>query len=104
MLDFIKNLFGGRNAVNFKQLVENGALIVDVRTPGEFKTGHVEGAVNIPFGAVRANLQRLQSHKGPIVAYCRSGQRSSMAVAEMKSLGLEAYNGGGLGDVRNALA
>lgn len=43
MLGFIKKLFTGGPAVDYKQLLEDGALIVDVRTPGEFKTGHIKG-------------------------------------------------------------
>lgn len=102
MLNFLKSILGGEST-DIKNLVENGALIVDVRTPEEFKSGHIKGAVNMPLGTISKHTQQLQKHAGPIVAYCRSGARSSMAVKEMKSLGLDAYNGGGIGAMQAAL-
>ena len=102
MLNFLKSLLGGEST-DIKNLVENGAMIVDVRTPEEFKGGHIKGAVNMPLGTIAKHTQQLQKHAGPIVAYCRSGARSSMAVKEMKSLGLDAHNGGGIGAMQDAL-
>jgi rhodanese-related sulfurtransferase len=102
MMNLLKSIFGGTD-VNAKKLVENGAMIVDVRTPDEFKGGHIKGAVNMPIGTIANNLNKLQKHQGPILVYCRSGNRSSMAVREMKSYGLDAHNGGGLGEMQAAL-
>lgn len=100
MLNFLKGLLGTETNTDIRELVENGALLVDVRTPDEFRAGHLKGAVNIPLGTIANNINRLQKHGGPLVAYCRSGQRSRMAVSEMQALGLEAVNGGGIGDLK----
>ena len=102
-MNFFKNLFGAAEAVDVKTLVQNGALIVDVRTPDEFRSGHVKGAINIPLGTIANNASKLTKHQGAIVAYCRSGNRSSIAVSEMKAMGLEAYNGGGVGEMMSVL-
>lgn len=80
----------------------NKASIVDVRTPGEFLEGHYPGAVNIPLNELSERLDELKEMKAPIVAYCRSGARSGMAVSLLKQSGLnEVYNGGGLFDLYN---
>lgn len=103
MMNFLKNIFGGGETTDIKALVDNGALIVDVRTPDEFRGGHIKNAINIPLGTIASHSAKLSKHEGPIVAYCRSGNRSSMAVREMKSLGLDAHNGGGIGEMQSAL-
>ena len=78
------------------------ASIVDVRTPGEFGDGHYPGAINIPLNELPQRLGEFKEMKGPIVAYCRSGARSSVAVSLLKQNGLnEVYNGGGLFDLYN---
>jgi phage shock protein E len=80
----------------------NKASIVDVRTPGEFLDGHYPGAVNIPLNELPQRLDEFKQMKTPIVAYCRSGARSGMAVSLLKQNGLnEVYNGGGLFDLYN---
>ncbi|MFN6084109.1 MAG: rhodanese-like domain-containing protein, partial [Fluviicola sp.] len=47
MLDSIKKLFGGKS-VDFSELIKQGAVIVDVRSKGEFAGGHIKGSINIP--------------------------------------------------------
>ena len=59
MLDFIKKIFGG-NAVNYSELLANGAVIVDVRTPGEFVSGHIRGSINIPLDQLKGNLKKIK--------------------------------------------
>ena len=66
------------------RLVEQGALLLDTRTPEEYAAGHIEGAVNIPHDQVAAEIERIAELTGgdkskPIVVYCRSGRRSGMA-------------------------
>ena len=67
----------------------SGATIVDVRTPGEYAAGHLQGAINIDiyaadFGALIAALPKDATY----IVYCRSGVRSADAVAQMKAAGL----------------
>lgn len=78
------------------------ASVVDVRTPGEYLEGHYPGAINIPLNELQSRLEEFKELKAPIVAYCRSGARSGMAVSLLKQNGFnEVYNGGGLFDLYN---
>jgi phage shock protein E len=84
-----------------EELVANPATtVVDVRETGEFAGGHFAGAINIPLGIIPLRLDEFKAMQGPIVVYCRSGNRSGMAMSLLKQAGLcEVYNGGGLHDM-----
>ena len=74
--------------------------VVDVRETGEFASGHYRGAINIPLGIIPLRLDEFKSMQGPIVVYCRSGNRSGMAMMLLKQAGItEVYNGGGINDM-----
>lgn len=71
--------------------------IVDVRTPEEYSERHVSGAINIPLDQVSQRIQEFKEMQTPIVAYCRSGNRSGMAVSLLKQNGIkDVSNGGGI--------
>ncbi len=88
-----------------KELVKNpGTLIVDVRSPWEFDMEHIPGANNIPLEEISERINEFKSLGKPLVLYCRSGNRSGMAVAILQQYGLtEIYNGGGLSDMQQLL-
>ena len=82
-----------------KSILEK-VTILDVRTPEEFSGGHYPNAINIPLNELPQRLNEIKEMKQPIVAYCRSGQRSEMAVSILKQNSVtEVYNGGGLNDL-----
>ena len=82
-----------------KSILEN-ATILDVRTPEEFSGGHYPDAINIPLDELTQRINEIKEMKQPIVAYCRSGNRSGMAVSILKQNSItEVYNGGGLSDL-----
>ena len=96
MLEFIRKVFGLGAKVNFAELVENGALILDVRSKGEFSNGHIKGAINIPVEQLGNNLNRLKDKTRHIITCCESGARSASAKHILISNGyLHVYNGGG---------
>lgn len=96
MIDFIKHLLFGKNPVNFSELVKNGALIIDVRTPGEFAGGHIKNSVNIPLDKLHTQVQSLKNKNVPLITCCASGMRSASAAQLLRSKGIaEVYNGGG---------
>jgi phage shock protein E len=79
------------------RLVQEGAKLVDVRSPGEFAAGHIAGAVNIPVGDLRARADSLGAKDRPVVLYCASGSRSAMARSTLMGLGFtQVYNLGGM--------
>ncbi len=103
MLSFIKKLFGGGPAVDYAALVQNGAQIIDVRTPMEYKGGHIKGSVNIPLDSLRSNFSKIKKDK-VVITCCASGMRSASAKSILKSSGYtEVYNGGGWMGLRNKL-
>lgn len=64
------------------------AVILDVRTPAEFATGHVEGAINIPVQSLqRESIETIAAKDRPIIVYCRSGARASSALQMLKNWG-----------------
>jgi phage shock protein E len=82
-----------------KHIPEN-ATILDVRTREEFSGGHYPNAINIPLDELPQRINEIKEMKQPIVAYCRSGNRSEMAVSILKQNSLtEVYNAGGLSDL-----
>lgn len=95
MLDFLKNLFGGGPSTDFGQLVRDGAKIIDVRTPGEYQSGHIPGSINIPLNVLPDKVKQLDKSK-PIITCCASGMRSGSAKSLLVANGFrDVHNGGG---------
>ncbi len=93
MFDFIKKLFGG-STVNYSELIENGAVIVDVRTPQEYRSGNIRGSLNIPLDQLKGNLKKIKKDK-PVIVCCASGMRSGTAKGVLQSNGFtQVYNAG----------
>ena len=70
------------------RLLRQGALVVDVRGPGEFNGGHLRGAVNIPLGELSHELPRRAPDKTQVLLlHCLSGTRSGIAKQQLKGLG-----------------
>jgi len=83
------------------KMISQGALIVDVRTPEEFSSGHVNGAINIPLAEIEKKLSLFGDKNKPIVVYCRTGNRSSRAKKILERNGYTIVeNGGGLKDMQ----
>ena len=86
MLTLLKNLLGIGPKVDLNELMALGAIVVDVRTPSEYKDGHVKGSINLPLQTLNANLNKLKKDQ-VIITCCRSGNRSGMARRMLKSNG-----------------
>ena len=86
------------NMEEISNLIHNdGACIIDVREKFEFDSRHVKGAKNVPLSRIKSYVEDIKSCDGPVVLYCRSGNRSGQAAAYLNSLGVSnAVNGGGL--------
>lgn len=103
MFGFINNLFG-TSTEGVKELIEKGAVIIDVRQPEEFKSGHIDGAINMPLPNFGSYLAEIKKMNKPVVAYCASGNRSGMATRQLEAQGIEAINGGGFGSMQQLMA
>jgi rhodanese-related sulfurtransferase len=93
MIAALKKLFG-ITSVDLAKLIKEGALIIDVRSKGEFAAGHAKGSINIPLEQIEANASKLKKHEH-IITCCRSGNRSGMAKRTLEAKGLSNVTNGG---------
>lgn len=94
-MNLLQRIFGTGTKVDFKQLVLNKAIILDVRTPEEFKSGHIKGAINVPLQKLAGKTAEIKKMNKPVITCCLSGGRSSVAKGQLAKAGIEVYNGGG---------
>lgn len=76
------------------ELLRSGARIVDVRSPQEFASGHVEGSLNIPLSEIEAKSKGILDPQKPVIVCCASGTRSGMAATILRRNGFQVVNGG----------
>ena len=104
MLNRIMSLLGMGAQTSFLELLKNGAVIIDVRSKGEFDGGHIDGAINIPVDQLSNNLNKLKDKDKTIITCCASGMRSAAAKSMLKANGYtNVYNGGGWSGLWNKL-
>lgn len=85
-----ESIFG--KAVDYKVLINEGAIIVDVRSPGEFQSGHVKGSKNIPLQNIGNQLNKLKGKE--VIVVCKSGMRAAQAKGILKQNGISCHNAG----------
>ena len=94
-MSFFRKLFCLGPKVNYKELVANGAILIDVRTTQEFASHKAQGSQNIPLDAIKGKASKIKKLSKPVVLCCASGMRSSSAAMLLKGKGItEVYNGG----------
>ncbi len=93
MIKILQRFFGIQ-PIDYRELISRGAIIVDVRSQHEYKSGHISGSRNYPLDNIRTKLTDLRKMNKPVITVCLSGARSAMAKNILKSAGIEAYNGG----------
>jgi rhodanese-related sulfurtransferase len=89
-MGFFSKLFGQKT--DYKQLMENGAIVVDVRSPQEFKSGHLKGSKNIPLGTLSGKVKALNGKE--VILVCRSGGRAASAKSILTNHGIKSHNAG----------
>jgi rhodanese-related sulfurtransferase len=100
LLDFLGL---GNKSESIQEFVKKGAIIIDVRSPGEFAGGHIKGAKNIPLNEIGAKINEIKKLNKPVIACCASGMRSSQATSILKQNGVDAINGGGWQSLQSKL-
>lgn len=104
MIAALKELLGMGPKVDYAQLVKEGAIILDVRSKGEYAGGHIKGSINISVDTLSNNLSKLKDKDKTIITCCASGMRSASAKGILKSNGYtQVYNGGGWSSLQNKL-
>jgi len=103
MVELLKKLFGIGPSADLKGIYKSGGQIIDVRTKGEYASGHIKGSVNIPLDSLKSNLSKINKNK-PVITCCASGMRSASAKSILSSSGFnEVYNGGGWMSLKNKI-
>ncbi|MCC7383424.1 MAG: rhodanese-like domain-containing protein [Deltaproteobacteria bacterium] len=92
VLMFIMSRVGRTSPTEARQLVEGGARLLDVRTPAEFASGHLPGALNVPVAELQRRISEVGAKDRPVVVYCRSGSRSRWATSLLKEAGFQAVH------------
>ncbi len=85
------NLFGGTDINQGLKEYENtaGAVLLDVRTPQEYKDGHVPGSKNVPLQSIREAKAVIGRTDTPVFVYCLSGGRSRQAAGMLERMGYD---------------
>ena len=92
------SIFGIRSRTELvMEAIEEGAVIIDVRTPQEFNDGHITNSLNIPLHQIEARVSTLKKKKKIIITCCKSGGRSGRAKSILMKNGLKCVNGGSWG-------
>jgi phage shock protein E len=104
MIQTIKNILGLGSKTDYAEILKHGAVIIDVRTKGEYTSGHIKGSINIPVDRLSSSLSQLKDKNKAIITCCASGVRSASAKSILKSNGYaQVYNGGGWSSLQNKL-
>ena len=98
------SLFGIKSREELvKEAVAEGAVIVDVRTPQEYKEGHISNSLNIPVQQIEARASTLKKKNKTVILCCKSGGRASRAKSILQKNGIKAVNGGSWGGLNYML-
>ncbi|MDP2686270.1 MAG: rhodanese-like domain-containing protein [Aequorivita sp.] len=99
LLDFLL----GNKSNKIEDFKDRGAIIIDVRSKGEYDSGAIPGSKNIPLQNISSKINEIKKWDKPVITCCASGMRSGSAATILKSNGVEAMNGGGWFSLSNKL-
>lgn len=92
------------DTTDYMSMIENGGVIIDVRSESEFLVGHIEGSLNIPLNNIGGQLDQLDDKNQPIITCCASGVRSGAAKRLLQAKGYKnVVNGGGWSNLESKL-
>ncbi|WP_431137163.1 rhodanese-like domain-containing protein [Psychroserpens mesophilus] len=101
-MGFLSFIFGAKKR-QVEEFLENGAVILDVRTKREWDKGHIENSIHIPLNELNNRVEEIRNLQKPIIVCCESGVRSAKAAKFLNLQNIEATNGGGWVAVKNKL-
>ncbi len=91
----ILNFLFGNKSKMIQDFKSRDAVIIDVRSKGEYAGGAIPGSKNIPLQQINSNVEKIKKMNKPVIVCCASGMRSGSAAGILKSKGVECVNGGG---------
>lgn len=88
-------IFSTKESVEkIQEYLDNGAVVLDVRTQPEWDEDHLDGSTHIVLNTIPNRVEEIKSLGKPIIAVCKSGGRSQSATDYLKQQGLDVINGG----------
>ena len=100
MFNFLRNTADINTGVAEYE-TNDGAVLIDVRTAEEYRDGHIDGSVNIPFDRISSVENTVKDKSTPLYVHCLSGGRSGQAVSYLKQIGYtNVKNIGGISSYR----
>jgi phage shock protein E len=104
MLQLLKRVFSRKPKVNYKELVKNGAIILDVRTQSEYQAGHIKNSMHISIDQLDKSLDKLSNKSRVIITCCGTGMRSKAAASLLKASGYSnVYDAGSWTGLKEAI-
>lgn len=94
LLNFL-GLGNNQAAGSISEYKEKGAIILDVRTPGEYSGGHIRNSINIPLNELGNRISEIEKKNKPVITCCQSGMRSAQATSILQKNNIDVINGGG---------
>jgi phage shock protein E len=92
------SVFGFKSkATKVKEMLAEGAIIVDVRTPQEYNEGHITNSLNIPMQHIDARIATIKKKGKPVILCCKSGGRARRAKSILQRNNIKCMNGGSWG-------
>ncbi len=101
-MGFLDFIFGAKKR-QVETYLNNGAVILDVRSQREWDSGHIENAIHIPIDDLINRVDEIKSLNKPVIACCASGVRSAKAAKFLNLNNIEATNGGGWVNLKKQL-
>ncbi len=92
-MSWLSDIFGGGGGI--KQALQEGAVVIDLRTAYEYDQGHVPRSLNIPIDRIKANLDRIRGLDKPIILVCSSGGHCWEAADILRHAGISRVISGG---------
>ncbi len=94
-MEILRKILGLGPKVDCHELLDNGAVLIDVRTPAEYANGKPKNSKNVPLDTIGGKIENIKKLNKTVVLCCQSGMRSGRATAMLKREGIDAHNGGG---------
>ena len=101
-MGFLSFIFGAKKR-QVEHYIEKGAIILDVRTQGEWDKGHIDNSIHIPLNDLNARVDEVKHLNKPVIVCCESGVRSAKAAKFLSLNNIDAINGGGWVSVKQKL-